>query len=88
MLADLDVVATGNVNCGAQEAPGRAIGELGMSWCCGGTIWWGDGRLLRRYPGVLERTVELGRACAFDFTVIAPAADFQSRTGIPKLLAA
>ena len=23
-------------------------------------------------PGVLERTVELGRACAFDFTVIAP----------------
>src|SRR6266568_4205016 len=27
---------------------------------------------LRRYPGVLERTVELGRECAFDFTVIAP----------------
>src|SRR5215469_10826401 len=27
---------------------------------------------LRRYPGVLERTVELGEQCAFDFTVIAP----------------
>jgi error-prone DNA polymerase len=28
--------------------------------------------LLRRYPGVLERTAALGRACAFDFRVIAP----------------
>src|SRR5712691_3234794 len=27
---------------------------------------------LRRYPGVLERTVELGLECAFDFNVIAP----------------
>ncbi|HEY3904070.1 MAG TPA: error-prone DNA polymerase, partial [Streptosporangiaceae bacterium] len=27
---------------------------------------------LRRYPGVLERTVELGLECAFDFKVIAP----------------
>jgi error-prone DNA polymerase len=27
---------------------------------------------LRRYPGVLERTVELARQCAFDFKVIAP----------------
>jgi error-prone DNA polymerase len=27
---------------------------------------------LRRYPGVLERTTELARACAFDFHVIAP----------------
>ena len=27
---------------------------------------------LRRYPGVLERTVELAAECAFDFTVIAP----------------
>jgi error-prone DNA polymerase len=27
---------------------------------------------LRRYPGVLERTVELAVECAFDFTVIAP----------------
>ncbi len=27
---------------------------------------------LRRYPGVLERTVELAGECAFDFTVIAP----------------
>jgi len=27
---------------------------------------------LRRYPGVLERTVELAADCAFDFTVIAP----------------
>ena len=27
---------------------------------------------LRRYPGVLERTVALGRECAFDFKVIAP----------------
>ena len=29
-------------------------------------------RRLRRYPGVFERTVELGRQCAFDFKVIAP----------------
>ena len=27
---------------------------------------------LRRYPGVLERTVSLAAECAFDFTVIAP----------------
>src|SRR5439155_27202649 len=27
---------------------------------------------LTRYPGFLERTVELGRQCAFDFRVIAP----------------
>jgi error-prone DNA polymerase len=27
---------------------------------------------LRRYPGVLEQTVELATECAFDFTVIAP----------------
>ncbi|MHB1594252.1 MAG: error-prone DNA polymerase, partial [Streptosporangiaceae bacterium] len=27
---------------------------------------------LRRYPGVLERTVALGEECAFDFAVIAP----------------
>jgi len=27
---------------------------------------------LRRYPGVLERTVELAKECAFDFKVIAP----------------
>src|SRR6185437_471231 len=29
-------------------------------------------RRLRRYPGVFERTVDLGRQCAFDFKVIAP----------------
>jgi error-prone DNA polymerase len=29
-------------------------------------------RKLRRYPGVLERTVELAMQCAFDFSVIAP----------------
>jgi error-prone DNA polymerase len=29
-------------------------------------------RRLRRYPGVFERTVELGAQCAFDFKVIAP----------------
>jgi error-prone DNA polymerase len=29
-------------------------------------------RRLRRYPGVLERTVALGLECAFDFKVIAP----------------
>ena len=27
---------------------------------------------LSRYPGVMERTAELARACAFDFTVVAP----------------
>ncbi len=29
-------------------------------------------RVLRRYPGVLERTIELAGQCAFDFKVIAP----------------
>jgi error-prone DNA polymerase len=27
---------------------------------------------LQRYPGVFERTIELGRSCAFDFSVVAP----------------
>jgi error-prone DNA polymerase len=27
---------------------------------------------LSRYPGIMERTAELARACAFDFTVVAP----------------
>ncbi len=39
-------------------------------------------RKLRRYPGVLERTAELGRQCAFDFSVIAPRLpDFQVPAG-------
>ena len=86
-LAGLGVVATGNVHYAApaQARLGQALAAIRArrslaemdGWLpAAGTAYLRSGAemaaLLRRYPGVLERTVELGRACAFDFTVIAP----------------
>jgi error-prone DNA polymerase len=86
-LADLGVVATGNVHYAApaQARLGQALAAIrarrGLAEMDGwlpaaGTAYLRSGAemaaRLRRYPGVLERTAELGRACAFDFRVIAP----------------
>jgi error-prone DNA polymerase len=86
-LADLGVVAAGNVHFAApaQARLGQALAAIRArrsladmdGWLpAAGTAYLRSGaemaERLRRYPGVLERTVELGRACAFDFTVIAP----------------
>jgi error-prone DNA polymerase len=86
-LAGLGVVAAGNVHFAApaQARLGQALAAIRArrsladmdGWLpAAGTAYLRSGAemavLLRRYPGVLERTVELGRACAFDFTVIAP----------------
>jgi error-prone DNA polymerase len=86
-LADLGVVATGNVHLAApaQARLGQALAAIRArrslaeidGWLpAAGTAYLRSGAemaaLLRGYPGVLERTVELGRACAFDFRVIAP----------------
>ena len=86
-LADLGVVATGNVHFAApaQARLGQALAAIRArrslaemdGWLpAAGTAYLRSGAemaaLLRGYPGVLERTVELGRTCAFDFRVIAP----------------
>ena len=86
-LADLGVVATGNVHFAApaQARLGQALAAIrarrsldGMDgWLpAAGTAYLRSGQemaaRLLRYPGVLERTVALGRECAFDFKVIAP----------------
>ena len=86
-LADVGVVATGNVHFAApaQARLGQALaairGRRSLAdmdgWLpAAGTAYLRSGAemaaLLRRYPGVAERTVSLGRECAFDFSVIAP----------------
>jgi len=86
-LADLGVVATGNVHFAApaQARLGQALAAIRArrsladmdGWLpAAGTAYLRSGEemaaRLRRYPGVLERTLELGRQCAFDFRVIAP----------------
>ena len=86
-LADLGVVATGNVHFAApaQARLGQALAAIRArrsltdmdGWLpAAGTAYLRSGpemaARLRRYPGVLDRTVALGRECAFDFTVIAP----------------
>jgi error-prone DNA polymerase len=86
-LADLGVVATGNVHFAvpAQARLGQALAAIRArrsladmdGWLpAAGTAYLRSGpemaALLRRYPNVLEHTVELGRQCAFDFRVIAP----------------
>ncbi len=86
-LADLDVVATGNVHFAvpAQARLGQALAAIRArrslaeidGWLpAAGTAYLRSGAemaaLLRRYPGVQERTTDLGRQCAFDFRVIAP----------------
>jgi error-prone DNA polymerase len=85
--ADVDVVATGNVHYAAPGRARlgqalaairarRSLDELDGWLPAAGTAYLRPGAemaaLLRRYPGVLERTVALGRECAFDLTVIAP----------------
>jgi error-prone DNA polymerase len=85
--ADVDVIATGNVHYAApaQARLGQALAAIRArrslkdqdGWLdAAGTAYLRSGAemaaLLRRYPGVLERTAALGRACAFDFRVIAP----------------
>jgi error-prone DNA polymerase len=86
-LADLGVVATGNVHFAAPAQARlaqalaairarRGLAEMDGWLPAAGTAYLRSGAemaaLLRRYPGVLERTAALGRACAFDFRVIAP----------------
>ena len=86
-LADLGVVATGNVHFAAPAQARlaqalaairarRSLAEMDGWLPAAGTAYLRSGpemaALLRRYPGVLERTAELGRACAFDFRVLAP----------------
>ena len=96
-LADLGVVATGNVHFAApaQARLGQALAAIRARRSLADMDGWlpaaataylrsGQemaGRLLR-YPGVLERTVALGRECAFDFKVIAPSLpDFPAPAG-------
>ena len=86
-LADLGVVATGNVHFAAPAQARlaqalaairarRGLAEMDGWLPAAGTAYLRSGAemaaRLRRYPGVLERTAELGRACAFDFRVVAP----------------
>ncbi len=86
-LADVGVVAAGNVHFAApaQARLGQALAAIRArrsladmdGWLpAAGTAYLRSGAemaaLLRRYPGVLERTVALGRDCAFDLSVIAP----------------
>src|SRR5690348_15393533 len=86
-LADLGVVATGNVHFAApaQARLGQALAAIRArrsladmdGWLpAAGTAYLRSGEEMKarlaRYPGALERTVELGRQCAFDFRVIAP----------------
>jgi error-prone DNA polymerase len=86
-LADVGVVATGNVHFAAPPQARlaqvlaairarRSLADMDGWLAAAGTAYLRSGQemaaLLRRYPGVLERTAALGRACAFDFRVIAP----------------
>ena len=96
-LADLGVVATGNVHFAApaQARLAQALAAIRArrslddmdGWLpAAGTAYLRSGQemaaRLRRYPGVLERTVALGRECAFDFKVIAPSLpDFPTAAG-------
>jgi error-prone DNA polymerase len=96
-LADLGVVATGDVHFAApaQARLGQALAAIRArrsladmdGWLpAAGTAYLRSGQemavRLRRYPGVLDRTVALGRECAFDFRVIAPSLpDFPTPAG-------
>jgi error-prone DNA polymerase len=85
--AGVGVVATGNVHYAAPQdarlaqALAAIRARLSLDEMDGWLAAAGGGYLrsgaemaarLRRYPGVLEQTVELGADCAFDFHVIAP----------------
>ena len=86
-LADVGVVATGNVHFAAPAQARlaqalaairarRSLADMDGWLAAAGTAYLRSGpemaALLRRYPGVLERTAALGRELAFDFRVIAP----------------
>jgi len=86
-LAGLGVVATGNVHFAvpAQARLGQALAAIRARRSLAEMDGWlpaaGTAHLrsgpemaarLHRYPGVPDRTVALGRECAFDFKVIAP----------------
>ncbi len=85
--AGAPVVATGNVHYASpQDArlaqalaavrARRSLDEMDGWLTASGAAYLRSGaemaRRLRRYPGVMERTVALAADCAFDFTVIAP----------------
>ena len=86
-LADVGVVATGNVHFAAPAQARlaqalaairarRSLADMDGWLAAAGTAYLRSGQemaaLLGRYPGVLERTAALGRELAFDFRVIAP----------------
>jgi error-prone DNA polymerase len=86
-MADVGLVAAGNVHFAApaqaQLAQAlaairarRSLADMDGWLPAAGTAYLRSGpemaARLRRYPGVLEATVALGRQCAFDFRVIAP----------------
>jgi error-prone DNA polymerase len=86
-LADVGVVATGNVHYAvpaqarlaqalAAIRARRSLAEMDGWLDAAGTAYLRSGaemaKRLQRYPGVRERTVDLARQCAFDFGVIAP----------------
>ena len=86
-LADVGVVATGNVHFAAPAQARlaqalaairarRSLADMDGWLAAASTAYLRSGQemaaLLRRYPGVLERTAALGRELAFDFRVIAP----------------
>ncbi len=84
----VDVVASNNVHFAAPGADARLAQALAavrarrglddmVGWLpAGGTAHVRSGaemeRRLARFPGVRERTAELGRECRFDFDVVAP----------------
>jgi len=85
--AGVEVIATGNVHYAtppdaklaqvlAAIRARRSLDEMdGWLAASGGAYLRSGAEMayrLRRYPGVLERTVELAADCAFDFHVIAP----------------
>ncbi len=85
--AGLPVIATNNVHYAdpprarlaqalAAIRARRSLDEMDGWLAAAGTAYIRNGTemtaRLRRYPGVLERTVELAADCAFDFKVIAP----------------
>jgi error-prone DNA polymerase len=86
-LADVGLVAAGNVHFAvpaqarlaqalAAIRARRSLAEMDGWLPAAGTAYLRSGAemaaLLRRYPGVIERTAALGRDCAFNFNVIAP----------------
>jgi error-prone DNA polymerase len=85
--ASAPVVATGNVHYAsprdarlaqvlAAVRARRSLDEMDGWLAASGAAYLRSGaemgRRLRRYPGIMERTVALAADCAFDFTVIAP----------------